>query len=332
MTSGCKRIPRRRILSIDGGGIKGTVPAAFLAELEQDLDRPIGEYFDLIVGTSTGGILALGLALGFSAQSILELYENRGPVIFGNSNTSLVQKLWAGGRHILKPKHDANILRSELEMVFGDAKISDAKCRLVIPAWDADQRSVYLYKTAHHTRLTTDHHKPILDAALATSAAPTYFKRHRTIDDVGLLDGGIWANNPIAIAVIEAISLLGWSATDLRVLSLGCTDEVYSIPEAPGLGGLGRKLINLFMDGQSRGALGMAKLLTNHPHNGERIFRISPQVPINLFSLDDASKIGRLKGLGAGSARSEKPQLKQVFFDSPVETFRPKYSEVGGTS
>src|SRR6266852_669336 len=75
-------------------------------------------------------------------------------------------------------------------------------------------------------------------AAMATAAAPSYYKRHRTADDVGLLDGGVWANNPIALAVVEAISLLGWRASSLRVLSLGCVDEVYMIGEAPGWGGL----------------------------------------------------------------------------------------------
>ena len=73
----------RRILSIDGGGIKGTMPAAFLAGLEDDLGQPIGRYFDLIAGTSTGGIIALGLGLGRTAKELLELYERRGPVIFG---------------------------------------------------------------------------------------------------------------------------------------------------------------------------------------------------------------------------------------------------------
>ena len=75
----------RRILSIDGGGILGTFPAAFLAEMEKDLDHPIGSYFDLIAGTSTGGILAIGLAMGIPASSLLDLYEKPGPEIFGEN-------------------------------------------------------------------------------------------------------------------------------------------------------------------------------------------------------------------------------------------------------
>jgi hypothetical protein len=81
--------PIRRILSIDGGGIMGTQPASFLASLEEDLDRPIGEYFDLIAGTSTGGILAIGLAMGIPARDLLDLYVRRGPHIFGQSGGAL---------------------------------------------------------------------------------------------------------------------------------------------------------------------------------------------------------------------------------------------------
>jgi patatin-like phospholipase/acyl hydrolase len=237
----------RRILSIDGGGIKGTMPAAFLAGLEEDLGQPIGRYFDLIAGTSTGGIIALGLGLGRTAKELLELYERRGPVIFGEDNADgkppgRMRQAWrtltATGRHVVGPKHDAAILARELKTVLNDDLIGQSQTRLVIPAWDADLRSPYIYKTAHHTRLQTDYRKTALDAALATAAAPTYFKRHRTADDIGLTDGGTWANNPTAIAVVEAITLLGWHPSDLRILSLGCLDEVYMLPESPGFAGL----------------------------------------------------------------------------------------------
>lgn len=324
----------KRILTIDGGGIKGTQPAAFLATLEEDLGRPIGEYFDLIAGTSTGGILAIGLALGHSAKDLLALYEERGPYIFGEATKigrlgRKVRGIRAKFRHIHKPKHNANVLRDELDAILNGALIGEAKTRLLVPAWDADQRSVYIYKTAHHSRLDTDFRKPALDAAMATAAAPTYYKRHNTIDDVGLLDGGVWANNPIGMAAVEAITLLGWDPSSLRILSLGCVDEVYMLPESPGIGGLGTNILSLFMDGQSRGALGMAKLITGHPHEREAIFRYSPTVPAGFFTLDDTTKINRLKGLGISSARHAKPLLKPVFFHSLAEPFVPAHSLKG---
>jgi hypothetical protein len=332
MSSSGNNTQIRRILSIDGGGIKGTVPAAFLAGLEEDLGEPIGRYFDLIAGTSTGGIIALGLGLGRTAKELLELYEHRGPIIFGQSDADdepvgKMRKVWrnltANGRHVVGPKHDSVILAQELKAVLKDDLIGQSQNRLVIPAWDADLRSPYIYKTAHHMRLQTDFRKTALDAALATAAAPTYFKRHRTVDDIGLTDGGTWANNPTAIAVVEAITLLGWHPSDLRVLSLGCLDEVYMVPEAPGIAGLGLKALNLYADGQSHGALGMAKLLTGHPYDGERIFRYSPTVPSGLFSLDDTTKIAKLKGLGMSTARRAKSHLTPIFFTKAADPFVP---------
>lgn len=325
----------RRILCIDGGGIKGTLPAAILAELEADLPKPIGAYFDLIAGTSTGGILAIGLALGKTAAELLALYEERGPTIFGQEDLDPDTETWLDKklrsfrdtrRHLTQPKHDASVLSGELADILQDATIGDAKTRLVIPAWDPDLRRPYIYKTAHHQRLTTDYRKPALDAAMATAAAPTYFKRHRTSDDVGLTDGGTWANNPVAIAVVEAITILGWNPQDIQVLSLGCSDDVYMLPEEPGLAQLNFGLLSLYGDGQSHGALGMAKLLLDHPYSGERLHRISPPVPSGFFSLDDTTKIKRLKGMGISEARNAKPHLRQPFFENPTEPFTPIYS------
>lgn len=310
----------------------GTLPASFLSSLEEDLDRPIGEYFDLIAGTSTGGILAIGLAMGIPARDLLDLYVRRGPHIFGQSGGALANftgGAWRHIKHIFAPKHDADLLRDELVSVLGNKRIGDAKTRLIIPAWDADHRGVYIFKTAHHPRLKTDFKRLAVDAAMATAAAPSYYKRHRTADDVGLLDGGVWANNPIALAVVEAITLLGWSASNLRVLSLGCVNEVYMIGEAPGWGGLAKDVARLFMDGQSHGALGMAKLLTGHQYEREAIFRCCPDVPRDFFKLDDTRKITQLKGMGASFARKERPRLEAVFLSGPAESFKPVYTLKG---
>jgi hypothetical protein len=327
--------PIRRILCIDGGGIMGTLPASFLASLEEDLDRPIGEYFDLIAGTSTGGILAIGLAMGIPARELLDLYVRRGPHIFGQSGgpvATFAGDAWRRLKHVFAPKHDADLLRAELVPILGAKRIGEAKTRLLIPAWDADHRGVYIFKTAHHPRLKTDYKRRASDAAMATAAAPSYYKRHRTAEDVGLLDGGVWANNPIALAVVEAITLLGWPASSLRVLSLGCVNEVYMIDEAPGWGGLAKDVARLFMDGQSHGALGMAKLLTGHEYEREAIFRCCPDVPKDFFKLDDTRKITQLKGMGAASARKERPRIEPVFLAGPAESFTPVYTLKGPES
>jgi hypothetical protein len=109
---------------------------------------------------------------------------------------------------------------------------------MLIPAWNPVAQSVYIYKTAHHSRFSTDYKSLIVDVALATSAAPTYFQQHMTKESIGLIDGGIWANNPIAVAVTEAIGILKWPADELFILSLGCLDEAYTLPKAAGIGRL----------------------------------------------------------------------------------------------
>ena len=198
----------------------GTQPASFLASLEERLDHPIGEYFDLIAGTSTGGILAIGLGLGLSAKQLLQLYVERGPRIFGEDGNGLpafIDGIWRKVKHWGAPKHDAAVLREELEAILGPKRLGDLRMRLLIPAWDPANRSVYIFKTAHHARLKTDYTRLAVDAAMATAAAPTYLERHTTTEHVGLFDGGVWANNPIALAVVEAISLLGWPASSLRI-------------------------------------------------------------------------------------------------------------------
>jgi hypothetical protein len=228
-------------------------------------------------------------------------------------------------RHLVAPKHDADVLRGVLAEVLKGARIGDARTRLLVPAWEADRQSVYIFKTAHHPRLRSDYRRLALDAALGTAAAPTYFKRHRTDEGIGLVDGGIWANNPVALALVEALTLLSWARQDLQVLSLGCVNEIYALGEAPGAGAMVFDLARLFMDGQSHGALGMAKLLTGHEYERTALHRVCPDVPKNLFRLDDTTKIERLKGLGASSAREQRPRLEPVFFHQPAAPFDPVY-------
>ena len=323
------QIPPRRILCIDGGGILGTFPAAFLAGLEQHLSKPIGSYFDLIAGTSTGGIIAIGLAMGLRATDLLDLYEKRGPEIFSQGRGPFIDFVFRKlrfGRWLVLNKYDPDPLQATLEEILGDRRIGDAKTRLLVPAWNPVARSVYIYKTAHHPRLRNDFKCRAVDAAMATAAAPTYFRQHVTQHAAGLSDGGTWANNPTALAVVEAITMLGWPRDSLHVLSLGCLEETYTIRKWAGVGTLGSKIINLFMDGQSHGAMGIAKLLTGHEHERNAIHRINHPVSLNAFKMDDARVIQDLKGLGHSFARDRQPVLEPVFLTVPAEEFSPIYT------
>ncbi len=320
--------PTRRILCIDGGGILGIFPAAFLAELERHLEHPIGAYFDLIAGTSTGGILAIGLAMGFPASELLGLYEKHGPKIFGQNHglfINFINRGLRGFQRWYRRKYDSDELRAVLKDTFGNKRIGEARTRLMVPAWNPVAQCVYIYKTAHHPRLKTDYRSLAVDAALATSSAPTYFRHHITQQDVGLLDGGVWANNPVGIAAVEAIAVLGWPRHSLHILSLGCLTEAYTVPKWAGIGTLGLKTVKLFIDGQSHGAMGIAKLLTGHEHDRTAVFRVDHTVPPNAYAMDDMRVIQDLKGLGHTKARDRQPVLEPVFFYQPADAFMPVY-------
>jgi hypothetical protein len=306
----------RRILAIDGGGIKGVFPASFLAALEETLRLDnLGSYFDLIVGTSTGGIIALALGMGISGKGVLSFYEEHGPAIFSGSRRLRGYSSW------VRPKYDPAHLRTALQTVFGEKRLGDSTRRLVIPSLDLAKGEVHIWKTAHHPRFQTDYRASMVDVALATAAAPTYFPTHRLASGIPLVDGGTWANNPVAIAVVEAIGILGWSPAELRVLSIGCTSTPlrfdWSRQQSLGKFGWANKIVDVFMLGQSSGALGMAQHLVP---NRENIFRVSPVVGPQ-FTLDDVRLIPTLKGLGTAEARQWLPRIQAIFFHEPAEEF-----------
>ena len=251
----------KRILTIDGGGIKGVFPASFLATVEDTINDNIANYFDLIVGTSTGGIIAMGLGLGLSAKEILDFYEESGPYIFGG-NRFLRSLRWLG-----IAKYSSKKLKEKLSICFDQRKLGDSTKRLVIPCTNLETGEVHVYKTAHHPRLQRDYKEDAIEAVLATTAAPTYFRPHSSFSGVPLTDGGIWANNPVCVAVIEAISVLNWSRDSIKVLSIGCTTEPLKINwgrrSSLGIIYWAKKLINLLYCHRKFGPLSKTRLWYN---------------------------------------------------------------------
>jgi patatin-like phospholipase/acyl hydrolase len=309
---------KRKILSLDGGGIKGVYSLAFLSQIEIFLGKPINDYFDLIVGTSTGGIIALGLGIGFSATELLDFYILMGKEIFSGN------KFWNAIKQWGFSKYKNKTLRKFLEEKFGDSKMGDSKTRLVIPSQNLDSGEVHLYKTAHHDRLREDYKIKMSEIAMATSAAPTYFPIFQRSDGLFLVDGGIYANNPVSIAASEAIGILNWSNKETAILSIGCTNEPIDIQIvkkiALGKGYWAAKSLKLIMRGQSSAAIGMAKHLTNN-----NVIRIDESVAKGKFALDSVSCIENLKGLGLEKGRHEFQKIKEIFFCETVEKFEPIY-------
>jgi patatin-like phospholipase/acyl hydrolase len=290
-----------RILSLDGGGIKGTFTASVLATLEEVSGCAAVDHFDLITGTSTGGIIAIGLGLGLPARKICDFYAEKGATIF--PGTSLVQRAKGRLHQLFGPKHSHAVLREALAEVFGRRKFGESKCRLVIPTYDAIAGRIFLIKTAHHERFSYDIDAQAVDVALATSAAPTYFAAAPFPAHAGAsyVDGGIWANSPVMVGLTEAVAFLGASLNNIDMLSIGTTMTPFNIARhaSSGIAQWNAGLVEVMFESQMEADLAQAKLLM-----GGRLHRINVTAREGEFSLDDArpEKILRLINLGRGEA------------------------------
>lgn len=290
-----------RILALDGGGIKGTFTASVLATWEEHTKLRIVEHFDLIAGTSTGGILAIGLGLGLSGQQMLKFYRERGPKIF--PLTSFGNRVGYFLRHLMCPKFSQEVLLQELEQAYykGNAPVplKNSRCRLLIPAYHAVAGASHVFRTPHHNLLTVDADTPAAHVALATAAAPTYFSAARVgnmIAESNYFDGGVWANSPAMAAIIEAVCYLGVPLDRIDVLSAGTTEEPFTVRRqaSAGIFGWSKKLIRLLMNAQEESSLKHAQLLAGEP----RFIRVNVMTPPNSYILDSPDEIEELAGLG----------------------------------
>ncbi|MFM0077150.1 CBASS cGAMP-activated phospholipase [Paraburkholderia sediminicola] len=296
---------RCRVLTLDGGGINGAFTAGVLAQFEETLGRRVVDHFDLIVGTSTGGILAIGLGMGIPAKEIEKMYCERGREIFGADG--YLERSTAVLRHFFRPKHQQENLRKVLLDVLGERKLGDSLVRLVIPTFDSSKGTACTFKTAHHERLRYEYDKPAVDIAIATASAPTYFSAASIRDRQGIdyIDGGVWANDPVLVGIVEAVHFLGRPLSEIDVLSVGTTNELiyFSQNRHAGLFGWSKYLINVLMAGQATAAQAQARLLV-----GDRLQRINLPVPEKI-PMDRASNAQSLAGRGRSVARAE-GQLK----------------------
>jgi uncharacterized protein len=274
-----------RALSLDGGGIKGVFTAAVLAVFEERTSKRTVDCFDLIAGTSTGGILAIGLGLGFPARDLLQFYIDRGGTIF--PSTSRKRRL-GFMRQLFAPKFSHRVLRAELEAILEQRKFADSLCPLVVPTYDAIGGRIYLMKTPHHPRFINEKEALAVDVALATSAAPTYFAAAPFPCHAGAsyVDGGVWANCPALVALTEATEFFGREASDVDILSIGTTAVPFNIADQSNSGSFGWNvgIIELMFEAQVEAACAHAKLLSGGFH------RINVTVAPGQFSLDKADR------------------------------------------
>lgn len=316
-----------RILSIDGGGIRGIFPAAVLAGLEERYlgGRSVADYFDIITGTSTGGIIALGLAAGLTAADLCQLYIERGNEIFPPHGRGLVGRLGrrlSAWRRLLLYSYDQDALAEVLKERLGGLKLGSARARLCIPSFEGVHGEVYIFKTPHHPDFRRDLHEPMLKVALATSAAPTYF---RPLQDAGynFVDGGVWANNPIMIALTEALTSFTVTRNQIRILSLGCGDSPYSVTGRKiSRGGMWhwRDILNGVMRLQSQSALGQAGLLIGPEH----LVRMDLPKETPRIELDDwRSAVFCLPAPAAAAVEASGDRVAAIFLGQPAQPYTP---------
>lgn len=300
-----------RILALDGGGLRGTFTAAVLAKWDDMLKAGGGNgiisHFDLVAGTSTGAILAIGLALGLNPSEILAFYEDKGPKIFPKD-----RKL----RHWLKSKHDSTTLRQLLSEVFGEKTLAaNSCCRLVIPTVRAKQGQAEAIVTPHSPDRTAYRDISAVDAALASSAAPTFFDESTWEGPIALetfLDGGVWANNPILPALAEAVRYLKIPLDRIDVLSIGTLSSENDFTDQLGKGkaGWAPHSADLFFAAQEHGALALAESFLGPT----RHLRINQQTPVEI-KLDDKEAIQEMAARGNEAGKEYFAEVRSRFFD-----------------
>lgn len=323
-----------RVLALDGGGMRGLYSASLLDTLNRRFsgiinveECDIGRGFDLIVGTSTGGILACALAKGVPSRRLVDLYYNHGPLIFTDPKPAgKIQRLLWAWRNRCKAANSAEPLRAALHGFFEEDTLgslfADRGIALCVAATHVGRQEGWVFKTPHSGRLTRDLGYQLVDVCLATSAAPIYLPLH-AIDELDapghhvFTDGGLWANNPVLIGLIEALEL---SAREQPIEVVSISTCPPGVGESPGKDALCRgvlhwligladtsDVINTCMDAQARAAQHMANLLA-----------------VQLNALDKQTTITRLQHSAPSATR-----LKEWELDATSESARRAFIDMG---
>jgi len=344
-----------KILSIDGGGIKGLYSAIVLAHLEEEFGCRLADRFDMICGTSTGGLIALGLASGKTARELAEFYEQEGPAIFGRRNwftglvkglTGTVEQIMAGGKY-----GHRNLEAAVTKVLGADTLMSSAQTLLCIPSFNLMKGYPRVFKFPHKEgRIPEGKYGRMVDVALATTAAPTYFPI-ASIKDSYYVDGGVWANNPSLCGMLEALRYFvgpdktlvgpntGKQFSSYSILSVGSVQErsAWSIkgriwgkqPRKRGFINWQDKLFQTTLDGQAQFADNFASKFihfTRVPGHYHRINSpaLSPEQHKSI-GLDKASSaaLSQLKTLGdqvgEDYCSNDKIHLVAPFFTHPKQ-------------
>ncbi len=323
-----------RILSIDGGGIRGIMPGQILVALEQKLKEKSGDqesrianFFDLVAGTSTGGILTClylcpkepgSTQAKFSASEAVDLYLERGDEIF---DISLWQRISSAGG-LLDEKYSADELEESLEDYLGELKLSQLLKPCLITSYDIRRRRAHFFRQ-HRAKKSESSNYLVKDVARATSAAPTYFEVARvksaSLIPYPLVDGGVFANNPGLCAYAEARNLPGNpTAKDMFILCLGTgkIEKPYHYKQAKdwGLVEWVKPVLDIIMSGVAETVDFQLKQIFNAIGKPDQYVRIEPNLLDASPEMDDASieNLNALKVSGQVCAEESDELLERV--------------------
>jgi patatin-like phospholipase/acyl hydrolase len=331
-----------RILSIDGGGIRGVLPGQVMVALEQKLQRKsnnpdarIADYFDLFAGTSTGGILTclylcpddkIPARPRFSAKDAVDLYLKNGGSIFKND---LRHRLYSTGG-FSEEKYPSAAIERLLKEYFGDTKLSELLKPCLITSYDIHKRSTHFF-TQHDAKEKEGYDYLVRDVTRATSAAPTYFEPARATSLSGvsypLVDGGVFANNPAMCAYAEARhqdqfkredGSKNVTATDMFILSIGTgsVKKSYDYNKAIGWGALGwiEPVLDIMMSGASDTIDFQLRQIFDAIDKENNYIRIDPEMGEADTEMDNASpeNLQALKEAGIATAEKYEDELERV--------------------
>ncbi len=337
---------RFQILSLAGGGIRGAYITSFLNDLEQKLGQPIAESFDLIAGTSTGGIIAAGLALGLPASAMHDFYVRHGAGIFAQRPPyrahGLMRLLYPPTNWVFKRRTGSsldaafrarychNALEAAFEEGFGDATLKSIEyTRLAIPAVNLTKGKPHVFRSRHLPKGVHDQDFKLADVVIAATAAPTYFP-YRQIGECSYIDGGVWAADPSMLAVAEAMRVQQFGACeidgtcfstdDIHLLSVGTGVADYSLSPPTADTGM------LYWASRIADVMGMSQIQGIHlPLKfllGDRYRHINFKME-KKFGLADVENIPELFRLGSARADASFDTINEEFFQHKRVKFEP---------
>lgn len=337
---------RFQILSLIGGGIRGAFVTSYLKELEQKLGSPIAEHFDLIAGTSTGGIIAAGLAFGLSAEEVHKFYVDYGASIFTEREPykakGIYRFLFPAANWIFKKRTGGSLdtafrarycphaLEFSFEKGFGDNTLGDIKCtRLIMPAVNLTKGEPHVFRSTHLPKAIHDKDIKIAEAVIATTAAPTYFP-HRQIGDNAFVDGGVWAADPSMLAIAEAIRIQQFEkklnpqepivTNDIHLLSVGTGKAEFSLSPPGADAGLlfwASRIADVMGTSQSQGVHLPLKFFL-----GDRYRHVNFKMT-EKWKLDAVENIPSLFAVGERRAAETFDLINEEFFQHETPCFEP---------